>query len=113
MTTIPASWAEYAATYEVTTADFAHNEDGTICSDRDIGGWPQLMYPYVRRDYFPEFPHARLSAAVAKADGYEAAMRDYLATRGTPHAKTIADHQYRIPSLCPIKPPAPGDLGPA
>jgi hypothetical protein len=90
--------------------------DGSWTGDRDVGSHPFSMYPYVRRDYFPEYPNPRLQPTIDKFEAMFATTRSRVAAAvaaGDPTVARDADHAYGYPGVAIWKAPAPGDLGPA
>jgi hypothetical protein len=90
--------------------------DGSWTNDRDVGSHPFSMYPFVRRDYFPEYPNPRLQATIDKFEAMFAKTRTRVAAAVATGNSTVArdaDHAYGYPGVAIWKAPAPGDLGPA
>jgi hypothetical protein len=95
-------------------ADAVRNPDGSIRSgDRDVSMHPFSTYIYVRKHYFPEFPHPRLDAAYAKWEDMLGAVAANVAAGATPSEQRNRDHTYGYPGVSIWKPPAAGQLGPA
>lgn len=95
-------------------SDATHNDDGSVRGgDRDVSVHPFSMYPFVRKYYFPEFPHPRLDATVAKWNSMLDAVSDVVAAQPNPEAKRNRDHGYGYPGVAIWKAPANGLLGPA
>jgi hypothetical protein len=109
----PTSWADYSARFEpkVGQLGWFRNADGTVSGDREVNEHPRIMYPYIRRDYFPEFPHPRLAAAVAETDFQIGLVTNAVNALTDPGEKRNRDHAYGYPGVSPWK--APAELGPA
>lgn len=113
ITSIPSSWADWAATIHPKTGveDWITDPDGTArVYERDNTQHLRAQYAFIRRDYFPEIPNARLAAACAKyQDFYDrVAARVAAASAGTKSIQwnqCVADWHYRIPSHAIFKPP--------
>jgi hypothetical protein len=110
----PTSWADWSARFENHNGGTMEvDSTGGFIPGIDVGCWPQSMWPFIRRDYFPEIPHPRLNDAIAKYDAYAAARKGYVNSVTAPRDQSNRDYTYKYPSVCRILPPAPGDLGPA
>nr|WP_314630788.1 hypothetical protein [uncultured Noviherbaspirillum sp.] len=109
--TFPDDMAHYQRLYGEKTADMFLDGKGNPVGDRDVAIHIIAQYVYIRRDYFPEIPHPKLAAAVAKLDARLASVSARVAAAGDPDKKREADHVYRVPGLAPIRPPAV--LGPS
>ena len=74
----------------------------------------KAQYAFIRRDYFPEYPNARLPAACAKYQTYydtiTSRVDSQFAATGASKAVTDKDWHYRYAALGVIKPPS--SLGP-
>ena len=100
------------ALYGKKEEDMFRDEKGQPIGDRDVSIHAIAQYVYIRRDYFPEIPHPKLAAAVAKLDARLASVTARVAAAGDPEKKREADHTYRYPGLSPIRPPEqPGPSG--
>lgn len=110
---VPASWADYSAKYEQGKglSGLFHNDDGSVSNDREVNVHPMAMYPYVRRDFFPELANPRLAPAVAAYDRELGAVTAFVAAADSPTQKRERDHIYGYPGVSIIK--APAVLGPA
>jgi hypothetical protein len=85
--------------------DMFKDDKGKPVGDRDVSIHAIAQYVYIRRDYFPEIPHPKLAAAVARLDARLASVTARVAAAGDPERKRDADHVYRYPGLSPIRPP--------
>jgi len=109
--TFPDDMAHYQQLYGPKVADMFRDDKGNPVGDRDVAIHNIAQYVYIRRDYFPEIPHPKLAAAVARLDARLASVSARVAAAGGPEKKREADHVYRVPGLAPIRPPAV--LGPS
>lgn len=109
--TFPDDMAHYQQLYGPKVADMFKDDKGNPVGDRDVAIHIIAQYVYIRRDYFPEIPHPKLAAAVARLDARLASVSARVAAAGGPEKKREADHVYRVPGLAPIRPPAV--LGPS
>lgn len=109
--TFPDDMAHYQQLYGPKVADMFRDDKGNPVGDRDVAIHNIAQYVYIRRDYFPEIPHPKLAAAVARLDARLASVSARVAAAGDPEKKRAADHVYRVPGLAPIRPPAV--LGPS
>ena len=107
----PDSMAHYQALYGNKEEDMFRDDKGKPIGDRDVAVHIIAQYVYIRRDYFPEIAHPKLTAAVAKLDARLASVTARVAAAGDPEKKREADHTYRCPGLSPIRPP--DQLGPS
>jgi hypothetical protein len=107
----PDDMAHYYQLYGDKVADMFRDGKANPVGDRDVAIHIIAQYVYIRRDYFPEIPHPKLAAAVAKLDARLASVSTRVAAAGDPNKKREADHVYRVPGLAPIRPPAV--LGPS
>ena len=109
--TFPDSMAHFQALYGNKAEDMFRDEKGNPIGDRDVSIHIIAQYVYIRRDYFPEIPHPKLAAAVAKLDARLASVTARVTAAGDPEKKREADHVYRYPGVVPIK--APDVIGPS
>jgi len=110
---VPNDWTDYGNRHEqkVGQTGMFHNADGSLTNDREVNFHPRAMYPYIRRDYFPEFVNPDIQAACAVLDYEYGAIADYVAAAGDPATQRDRDHIFGYPGVAQIKPPLV--LGPA
>lgn len=104
------------ATYDppVGMEDLTRNDDGSMrTGDRDVSMHPFTCWVYVRKYYFPEYPHPDLEAAFQKTEAMLNAVGTYVAAVTDPQQQKGRDHPYGYPGISPWKAPAEGLLGPA
>lgn len=104
---VPASWADWNTQNPPTgQEDWIRDSSGTILAgsyEKDVAQHLRAQWPFMRRDYFPEIPNARLDDACAKYQGYFDAVTAQVNAAATPTDKRNADWHYRYPSLGVLK----------
>lgn len=108
-TETPGGWGDHMPPEGL--MDAFHDAAGNVIGDREVSVHPFSMYPYIRRDYFPEFTHPRLAATITKWDSMLGAVTTRVNAQANPADKRSVDHYYGYPGVVPWK--APTELGPA
>ena len=87
--------------------DWITNQDGSYSQPIEQYVAQHLRYQYVcaRRDYFPEYPNARLTAAIAKYKNYYDIIKARTDAEPVLGLKREKDWYYRYPALGEFNPP--------
>jgi hypothetical protein len=102
----PDSMSHWQELYGSREEEMFQDAKGNPSGDRDVSIHLVAQYIYIRRDYFPELPHPKLAAAVAKLDRRLATVTKRVAEQSEPEKKRNVDHTYRYPGVAPLRPPA-------
>lgn len=105
---LPADWAEHRATVNIAEGplhDWITRGDGTRRPEIDISQHLRTQYVFIRKDYFPDYPHPQLDAAVARVEDYYTRVDALVAAATTAISKRGRSFSYRVPSHERPKPP--------
>lgn len=93
-------WAEWAEFYPAKgQEDWARDPDGSLSKEKDAGQHNRASWTFMRKDYFPEFPHPMLDEAVAKYQGWYDLYTAAVDSVTKPWDKSVRDWSFLFPGM--------------
>lgn len=103
---VPASWAAWNSALPATgAADFNYPANGdTTRPGYSEGQFMRAQWAFMRKTYFPERPHPRVDAAIAKYKQFNNTVASAIAAETDNNAKRDKDYLFLRPVVAPFAP---------